>query len=98
MHDDRCGVGPDYQVPDALWAQRVRVLPPPTPKQQEGRPRRDDRPAMTAILDVLRTGCHWKALPRRRGAPSTVPDRFQAWRAAKGVSGSGRQGCGRMMS
>lgn len=83
MNDDNFGVGPDYQVPAALWAQMVRVLPPPAPKPKDGRPRMDDRQAMTAILYVLRTGCQWKALPRSLGAPSTVPDRFQAWRAAQ---------------
>jgi putative transposase len=83
MNDDTFGVGPDYQVSDALWAHMVRVLPPPAPKQKDGRPRMDDRHAMTAILYVLRTGCQWQALPRSLGAPSTVHDRFQAWRAAK---------------
>jgi len=37
---------------------------------------------MTAIFYVLRTGCQGKALPRSLGAPSTVHDRFQKWRAA----------------
>jgi putative transposase len=83
MPDDAFGVGPDYQLPDALWEQMVRVLPPPTPKKKDGRPRMDDRQAMTAILYVLRTGCQWKALPRSLGAPSTVHDRFQAWREAR---------------
>ena len=32
-----------------------------------------------AIFYVLRTGCQWKALPRRLGAASTVHDRFQLW-------------------
>ena len=44
-----------------------------------GRPRMDDRKAMTAILYVLRTGCQWKALPRSLGAGSTVHHRFQQW-------------------
>jgi transposase len=83
MHDDSFGVGLDAQVPDALWAQMVRVIPHPAPTQQDGRPRRDDRQAMTAILDVLRTGCQWTALPRSLGAPSTVQDRLQAWRPAQ---------------
>lgn len=83
MPDEAFGVGPDDQIPDALWEQMVRVLPPPTPKKKEGRPRMDDRQAMTAIVYVLRTGCQWKALPRSLGAPSTVHDRFQAWREAQ---------------
>jgi len=80
MSEDAFGVGPDYQIPDALWAQMVRVLPPPKVRKKDGRPRMEDRHAMTAILYVLRTGCQWKALPRSLGAPSTVHDRFQEWR------------------
>jgi putative transposase len=83
MADNTFGVGPDYQIPDPLWEQMVRVLPPPPRKQKEGRPRMEDRHAMTAILYVLRTGCQWKALPRSLGAASTVHDRFQQWREAK---------------
>jgi putative transposase len=83
MNEEAFGVGPDYQLPDALWAQMVRVLPPPKAKQKDGRPRMDDRQAMTAILYVLRTGCQGKALPRSLGAASTVHDRFQEWRAAR---------------
>jgi transposase len=43
----------------------------------------DDRQAMTAILSVWRIGCQWKALPHSLGAPSTMHDRFQEWRAAQ---------------
>jgi putative transposase len=82
MCDDAFGVGPDYQIPDALWVQMVCVLPPPKVRKKEGRPRMDDRQAMTAILYVWRPGCQWKARPRSLGAASTVHDRFQAWRRA----------------
>ena len=81
MNDDY-GVGPDYQLPDELWEHIKSLLPPPKPKKKTGRPRMDDRKAMTAIFYVLRTGCQWKALPRSLGASSTVHDRFQAWRKA----------------
>ena len=83
MSEETFGVGPEYHIPDALWLQMVRVLPPPKARQKDGRPRMDDRQAMTAILYVLRTGCQWKALPRSLGAASTVHDRFQAWREAQ---------------
>jgi transposase len=33
-------------------------------KKKTGRPRMDDRKAMSAIFYVLRTGCQWNALPR----------------------------------
>jgi putative transposase len=83
MCDDTFGVGPDYQIPDVLWMQMMRVFPPPKARKKAGRPRMDDRQAMTAILYVLRTGCQWKALPRSLGAASTVHDRFQEWREAQ---------------
>ena len=72
----------DYQIPDELWKKLEPLLPPPKPKKKLGRPRMDDRIAMTAIFYVLRTGCQWKALPRSLGASSTVHDRFQEWRDA----------------
>jgi predicted ATPase/transposase/DNA-binding XRE family transcriptional regulator len=71
-----------YEISDALWDQIVPLLPPPPPKKKAGRPRMDDRKAMTAIYYVLHMGGHWKALPRTLGARSTVHDRFQEWRAA----------------
>ena len=82
MPDESLGVAPEYQIPDALWERMEALLPPPKPKKKPGRPRMDDRKAMTAIFYVLRTGCQWKALPRSLGAPSTVHDRFQQWRKA----------------
>lgn len=83
MSEETFGVGPEYHIPDALWLQMVRVLPPPKARKKEGRPRMADRQAMTAILSGLRTGCQGKALPRSLGAASTVHDRFQEGRAAR---------------
>jgi hypothetical protein len=50
MCDPTCGVGPADQIPAALWARLVRVIPSPTVRKQEGRPRMEDRHAMTAIV------------------------------------------------
>ncbi len=83
MREEPFGVGPEDHIPDALWRHMVRVLPPPNARKKDGRPRMDDRQAMTAILSVLRAGCQWQALPRRLGAASTVYDRFQEWREAQ---------------
>jgi len=33
----------------------------------------------TDIVDVLRTGIQWDALPRELGASTTIHDRFQEW-------------------
>jgi len=70
-----------YEIPDVLWDRIVSLLPPlKRKKKKAGRPRMNDRKAMSAIFYVLRTGCQWKALPRGLGASSTVHDRFQEWR------------------
>jgi transposase len=63
MSEETFGVGPESQIPDALWLQIVRVLPPPKARKKDGRPRMDDRQAMTAILYVLRTGQTWPRPP-----------------------------------
>jgi Putative transposase of IS4/5 family (DUF4096) len=45
-------------------------------KKKAGRPRMNDKKAMSVIFYVLRTDCQWNALPRTLGASSTVHDRF----------------------
>jgi len=82
MREEKPGVGSEYQIGDALWEQLRPLLPPPKSKKKPGRPRMDDRAAMTAIFYLLRTGCQWNALPRTLGASSTVHDRFQEWERA----------------
>jgi len=82
MVDQDLSVAPEYQISDELWERIESLLPPPKPKKKSGRPRMDDRKAMSAIFYVLRTGCQWQALPRSLGASSTVHDRFQEWRDA----------------
>jgi hypothetical protein len=90
MADESLGVDPNYQIPDELWERIKPLLPAPKPKKKPGRPRMDDRKAMTAIFYVLRTGLKWKALPRSLGAPSTAHDRFQEWREAGVQTGVSR--------
>ena len=68
-----------FSIPDELWDTIRPLLPVEPPKPKGGRPRIDDRKAMTAIFFILRTGIQWKALPRDLGAASTVHDRFQYW-------------------
>ncbi len=61
------------------------LIPPPPPKKNRpGHPRMDDLKAMYVIFYGARTGCQWNTLPRSLGAKSTVHDRFQEWRDAKG--------------
>src|SRR6476661_7559797 len=82
MGSQNFGVAPAFGISDSLWERIEPLLPEQKPKNVPGRPRMDDRKAMTAIFYVLRTGIQWKALPRSLGAASTVHDRFQEWRDA----------------
>jgi transposase len=78
------GVDFSYSIPDVIWDRIITLLQSPSirrwKKKKTGRPRMDDRKAMSAIFYILRTGCQWNAIPRSLGASSTVHDRFQEWR------------------
>ena len=66
-----------FTIGDALWAVICPIIQQLCPRKKRGRPRMDDRQALTAIFFVLRTGIQWKALPKKYGAKSTVYDRFR---------------------
>ena len=71
-----------WEVSDELWEQVQPLIPPAPSHAKGGRRRMEDRKAFEAIVYVLRTGIQWNALPRERGASSTVHDRFQEWERA----------------
>ena len=74
MISEVSGVDSSYCIPDVVWDRIIGVLSPSIrrrKKKKAGRPRMDDRKAMSAIFYVLRTGCQWNALPRSLGASST---------------------------
>jgi putative transposase len=62
------GVESTYEIPDILWDRIAPLLPLHKKKKKAGRPRMNDRKAMSAIFYVLRTCCQWNALPRSLGA------------------------------
>ena len=62
------------------WARIAPLLPPQRPRT--GRPPRDHRTLLSAILWVLRTGAPWRDLPERFGPWSTAWSRFRRWTAA----------------
>lgn len=68
-----------WELSDAVWERAQPLLPPHQPHPKGGRPPRDDRQMLGAMLYVLRTGLQWNALPREIGASTTVYDRFRAW-------------------
>lgn len=82
------GIDSSYEIPSEIWTRIVPLLPQTKRnKKKTGRPRMDNKKAITAILYLCLTytGCQWKALPRTLGASSTVHDRFQEWRRDDGV-------------
>ena len=75
---------PQFDIPDriddALWSRIEPALPRDAAKVTGGRPRSSDRQTMEGILFKFRTDCPWKKLPARFGRPSTIHDRYQAWK------------------
>jgi transposase len=72
-------------VTDELWETIEPLLPPPeSPKPQGGRPRIDDRAALTGIVFVLKSGIPWEMLPQEMGCGSgmTCWRRLKEWQEA----------------
>ena len=80
-----------WELSDAFW----QVVDPLIPKPQRdpsreyqrkagaGRKPLPARQVFAGILFVLRTGIHWKALPKERlGSPSAIHRYFLQWQAA----------------
>ena len=70
---------PKPLVTDELWAVVEPLLPKEPPKPKGGRPRIDDRAALTGILFVLKTGIPWEMLPQEMGCGSGMT----CWRRLK---------------
>lgn len=71
-------------VTDDLWALVKPHLPKQPPRPKGGRPRLDDRAALTGILFVLKTGIPWEYLPPEMGCGSgmTCWRRLRDWQKA----------------
>lgn len=75
------------EVSDELWGKVKPLIPVaerPIGREYRRRSGGGRKPMMarqifSAILHVLRTGCPWKALPRRFGCASTVHRHFLQW-------------------
>ena len=66
-------------IPDELWNEIKKILPKEKSSETVGRPIVPYRKVLDGILYVLRTGCHWKMLPKEHGSGSTCHRRFQEW-------------------
>jgi transposase len=73
-------------VSDELWEVIEPLLPEDEepPKPNGGRPRIDDRAALTGILFVLKSGIPWEMLPQEMGCGSgmTCWRRLKEWNEA----------------
>jgi transposase len=71
-------------VSDELWEIIEPLLPEVPPKPKGGRPRIDDRAALTGILFVLKSGIPWEMLPQEMGcgSGSTCWRRLRDWQQA----------------
>ncbi len=71
-------------VSDELWEAIEPLLPAEPPKPKGGRPRIDDRAALTGIIFVLKSGIPWEMLPKEMGcgSGSTCWRRLRDWEEA----------------
>jgi transposase len=71
-------------VTDELWAVIEPLLPPEPAKPKGGRPRVDNRAALTGVLFVLKSGIPWEMLPQEMGCGSgmTCWRRLRDWQDA----------------
>lgn len=70
---------PKPLVTDELWTVVEPLLPKQPPKPKGGRPRVNDRAALTGILFVLKSGIPWEMLPQEMGCGSGMT----CWRRLK---------------
>ena len=70
-----------HELTDRQWEQLAPLLPPERPAR--GRPNREHRTILNAILWKLRTGAPWRDLPERYGPWQTTYSRFRRWRVAQ---------------
>jgi transposase len=69
-----------HELTDEQFAKLAPLLPPEKPAT--GRPNKDHRTVLDAILWRLRTGAPWRDLPERFGPWETVYSRFRRWQRA----------------
>src|SRR5215213_624919 len=71
-------------VSDELWEIIEPLLPEDPPKPKGGRPRIDNRAALTGIVFVLKSGIPWEMLPKEMGcgSGSTCWRRLRDWEEA----------------
>jgi transposase len=69
-----------HELTDEQWARLAPLLPPQ--KAATGRPAREHRQMINAMLWLHATGAQWRDLPERYGPWQSVATRFYRWVAS----------------
>lgn len=67
-----------YELTKEQWI-KLRDYLPPEHKKQGGRPGKDNRLMLNAMLYRLSTGIAWRDLPKRYGPWQSVYSRYRTW-------------------
>lgn len=70
-----------YEISDEQW-NKIKDLLPPERKAQGGRPAKDNRQMLNAMLWIARSGAPWRDLPEYYGPWQSVYTRFRRWEQA----------------
>jgi transposase len=69
-----------YNLTNEQWDRIKEFFPEHVNKM--GRPAKDDRMMLNAIIWILRTGAPWRDLPAEFGSWKSVYTRFRRWRSS----------------
>jgi len=67
-----------YELTDEEWNKISDLLPPETTGKR-GRPAKDNRIMLNAMVWIARSGAPWRDLPERYGPWESVYSRFKKW-------------------
>lgn len=67
-----------YELTDQEWEQ-ITLLLPPENTGKPGRPSKDNRLMLNAMIWLARSGAAWRNLPERYGPWTSVYSRFRKW-------------------
>ena len=67
-----------YELTDCEW-DKIKDLLPPEHTGKRGRPSKNNRTMLNAMIWIARSGAPWRDLPERYGPWETVYSRFRKW-------------------
>ena len=68
-----------HQLSDDEW-NRIKDLLPAERTGKKGRPAKDNRMIVNAVMWLLHTGAPWRDIPEEYGSWNSVYTRFRRWR------------------